>query len=93
MSGMKLVMGASGFLGSHVTRQLVELGDEVRVWIRQSSSTLGIDDLEVERHHVDLDIQTALDHSKATRELGWEPSPVEGSIRAGVRLFLDQGNR
>jgi dihydroflavonol-4-reductase len=35
----KLVMGASGYLGSHVTRQLVERGDDVRVWVRPSSSS------------------------------------------------------
>ena len=34
-----LVMGASGFLGSHVTRQLVHRGDEVRVLLRTSSET------------------------------------------------------
>ena len=55
MSGTKLVMGASGFVGSHVTRQLVERGDQVRVWIRESSSTVAFDDLDVERHHGDLD--------------------------------------
>lgn len=51
----KLVMGASGFVGSHVTRQLVERGDRVRVWLRETSSTVGIDGLDVERHHGDLD--------------------------------------
>ncbi len=60
MSGTKLVMGASGFLGSHVTRQLVERGDRVRVWIRESSSTVAFDDLDVERHHGDLDDDAAL---------------------------------
>jgi uncharacterized protein YbjT (DUF2867 family) len=29
-----LVIGASGFLGSHVTRQVVDRGDDVRVLIR-----------------------------------------------------------
>ncbi len=56
----KLVMGASGFLGSHVVRQLVERGDEVRVWIRESSSTVAFDDLDVERHQGDLDDDAAL---------------------------------
>ena len=37
-----------------------------------------------------LYVQTALDHSKATHELGWEPAPIEGAIRAGVRWFLDE---
>jgi dihydroflavonol-4-reductase len=53
-------MGASGFLGSHVTRQLVDRGDEVRVWIRESSSTVGFDDLDVERHYGDLDDHAAM---------------------------------
>jgi dihydroflavonol-4-reductase len=55
MAATKLVMGASGFLGSHVTRLLVEGGDHVRVWIRESSSTVGFDDLEVERCYGELD--------------------------------------
>lgn len=40
-----------------------------------------------------MHIQSALDHSKATRELGWEPRPVEEAIRAGVRWFSDQYRR
>jgi dihydroflavonol-4-reductase len=54
MGGTKLVMGASGFVGSHVTRQLVERGDNVRVWVRASSSTRAFDQLDVERHYGDL---------------------------------------
>jgi dihydroflavonol-4-reductase len=46
----KLVIGASGFLGSHVTRQLAQRGDDVRILLRQSSSTQAIDDLDLERH-------------------------------------------
>lgn len=52
--GKKLVIGASGFLGSHVTRRLVERGDDVRVLIRRTSSTRGIDGLPVERHYGDI---------------------------------------
>jgi len=52
--GTTLVMGASGFLGSHVTRQLVQRGDAVRVWIRGSSSTRAFDDLDVEVCRGDL---------------------------------------
>jgi hypothetical protein len=33
----RLVIGASGFLGSHVTRQLVDRGDDVRVLIRRAA--------------------------------------------------------
>lgn len=46
---MKLVIGASGFLGSHVVRQLVESGERVRILIRETSDTRSIDDLDVER--------------------------------------------
>jgi dihydroflavonol-4-reductase len=50
----KLVIGASGFLGSHVTRQLVGSGADVRVMLRRTSSTQGIDDLDVERCYGDV---------------------------------------
>lgn len=49
-----MVIGASGFLGSHVTRQLVERGDDVRVLLRRTSSTKPIDDLNVERQYGDV---------------------------------------
>lgn len=49
-----LVMGASGFLGSHVTRQLARRGDDVRVLLRRTSDTRGIDDLDVQRCYGDL---------------------------------------
>jgi nucleoside-diphosphate-sugar epimerase len=48
------VIGASGFLGSHVTRQLVASAADVRVMLRRTSSTRGIDDLEVERCYGDV---------------------------------------
>lgn len=38
-AGKKLVIGASGFLGSHVTRQLAAAGADVRVMLRHTSST------------------------------------------------------
>lgn len=50
----KLVIGASGFLGSHVTRQLVDAGQDVRVLLRATSSTRGIDGLDVEIHRGDI---------------------------------------
>jgi nucleoside-diphosphate-sugar epimerase len=33
-------MGASGFVGSHVTCKLVERADDVRVYLRKSSLTV-----------------------------------------------------
>src|SRR3989442_8170916 len=43
-----LVTGASGFLGSHVTRQLVARGEDVRVLLRPSSPDRAIADLSLE---------------------------------------------
>jgi dihydroflavonol-4-reductase len=54
MAQTMLVIGASGFLGSHVTRQLVERGDRVRVLVRPSSSTVAFDDLDVDVHRGEL---------------------------------------
>ena len=44
-----LVMGASGFLGSHVVKELVAAGREVRIMVRPTSDTRAIDHLNVER--------------------------------------------
>jgi len=43
-----LVTGASGFLGSHVARQLVARGEDVRVMMRPSSTNRAIGDLSLE---------------------------------------------
>ena len=43
-----LVTGAAGFLGSHVARQLVSRGDDVRVLMRASSTNRAIADLSLE---------------------------------------------
>jgi dihydroflavonol-4-reductase len=42
-----LVTGASGFLGAHVSRLLVERGDEVFVFVRPTSELGALDELEV----------------------------------------------
>lgn len=49
-----LVIGANGYLGSHVTRQLVEGGEDVRVMVREGAKTIGIDDLTVTRFVGDI---------------------------------------
>jgi dihydroflavonol-4-reductase len=42
-----LVTGATGFLGGHLTRLLVERGDEVRALVRTGSQTASLDRLQV----------------------------------------------
>ncbi|MGE2720386.1 NAD-dependent epimerase/dehydratase family protein [Mycolicibacterium celeriflavum] len=64
-----LVMGASGFVGSHVTRKLVERGDDVRVYLRTTSSTVAIDDLDAKRCYGDLYDEEALRAAMADRDV------------------------
>jgi uncharacterized protein YbjT (DUF2867 family) len=57
---VKLVIGASGFLGSHVARQLVHRGDRMRVLLRRTSSTAALDDLDIDRRYGDVFDDSAL---------------------------------
>lgn len=58
MNAPKLVIGANGFLGSHVTRQLVAdcapQKGEVRAMVRPAANTRSIDDLPLTRFHGDV---------------------------------------
>lgn len=47
--GKTLVLGASGFLGSHVTKVLCEQGRDVRILVRPTSNTAATDHLHLER--------------------------------------------
>jgi dihydroflavonol-4-reductase len=58
-----LVTGASGFLGSHVTRQLVARGETVRVLLRSSSTNRAIADLSLEYVTGDLRDPASLDRA------------------------------
>jgi len=58
-----LVTGAAGFLGSHVARQLVARGDEVRVLLRASSTNRAIADLSLEYVTGDLRDPASLDRA------------------------------
>jgi nucleoside-diphosphate-sugar epimerase len=97
---MKLVMGASGFLGSHVTRQLVEGGEDVRVMLRSTSSTRGIDDLDVKRVYGDLFDDDALRAAMAGCDTVYycvvdarmwlrDPAPLFRTNVEGLRHVLD----
>src|SRR6478736_2243412 len=93
-------MGASGFLGSHVTRTLVERGDRVRVLLRESSSTRAIDDLDVDRHYGDIfdtdAVRIAMHGCDAvfycvvdTRAWLRDPAPLFRTNVEGLRGVLD----
>jgi dihydroflavonol-4-reductase len=60
-----LVTGAAGFLGSHVTRQLVARGEVVRVLMRASSTNRAIADLPLEYVTGDLRDAASLDRAMA----------------------------
>jgi len=58
-----LVTGASGFLGSHVARQLVARGEAVRVLMRASSTNRAVADLSLEYITGDLRDPASLDRA------------------------------
>jgi len=96
----KLVMGANGFLGSHVTRQLVEAGADVRVMVRAGANTVGIDDLGVIRFVGDVFDAATVRRAMAgcdtvhycvvdTRAWLRDPSPLFRTNVVGLRGVLD----
>lgn len=100
MGDKKLVIGASGFLGSHVTRQLVAAGEDVRVMLRRTSSTAGIDDLELERCYGDVFDDAALEAAMAGCDVVYycvvdarmwlrDPAPLFRTNVEGLRHVLD----
>jgi dihydroflavonol-4-reductase len=93
-------MGATGFVGSHVTRKLVQHGDDVRVYVRKSSNTVAIDDLDVERCYGDLRDEDALRSAMADRDVVFycvvdtrfylrDPSPLFETNVESLRRVLD----
>src|SRR5246127_4174055 len=60
-----LVTGASGFLGSHVARELVSRGEEVRVLMRPSSTNRAVGDLSLEYVTGDLRDPASLERAVA----------------------------
>jgi len=96
----KLVIGASGFLGSHVTRQLVAAGHDVRVMLRPTSSTKGIEDLDVERCYGDIFDDEALRAAMSGCDVVFycvvdarmwlrDPTPLFRTNVEGLRHVLD----
>jgi len=100
VSAPKLVIGANGFLGSHVTRQLVATGADVRVMVRPGANTRSIDDLDVTRFHGDVfdsatvrEAMQGCDHVYYcvvdTRAWLQDPSPLFRTNVEGLRNVLD----
>ena len=100
MSAPKLVIGANGFLGSHVTRQLVAAGADVRAMVRTTANTRSIDDLDVTRFHGDVfDTATVREAMEGCDEVyycvvdtrAWlqDPSPLFHTNVEGLRSVMD----
>jgi dihydroflavonol-4-reductase len=100
VSAPKLVIGANGFLGSHVTRQLVAEGADVRVMVREGANTRSIDDLAVTRFHGDVfDTATVREAMRGcdqvyycvvdTRAWLQDPAPLFRTNVEGLRNVLD----
>ncbi len=96
----KLVIGANGFLGSHVTRLLVDAGEDVRVMVRPSANTIAIDHLDVTRFHGDIFDSATLAEAMAgcddvyycvvdTRAWLRDPSPLFRTNVEGTRNVLE----
>lgn len=96
----KLVIGANGFLGSHVTRALVADGAEVRAMVRPSANTRSIDDLPVTRVEGDVfdtaTVREAMDGCDDvyycvvdTRAWLRDPAPLFRTNVDGLRNVLD----
>jgi dihydroflavonol-4-reductase len=58
-----LVTGATGFLGSHVARQLAARGETVRILVRAASQLRAVEDLPLEKAEGDLRDAASLDRA------------------------------
>jgi len=95
-----LVIGGNGYLGSHVTRRLVEDGQQVRVMVRAGANTIGIDDLDVTRFVGDIWDDEILHEAMVGSDVvyycvvdtrGWlkDPTPLFRTNVEGTRNVLE----
>jgi len=93
-------MGASGNVGACVTRHLVSAGADVRVLLRKTSSTKGIDGLAVERYYGGISDAADLAAAMSDRDVVYycivdtraelrDPAPLFETNVNGLRKVLD----
>jgi dihydroflavonol-4-reductase len=99
-----LVTGATGFLGSHVARLLVQRGETVRLLVRPASSMRLLEGLPAERVAGDLRDAASLDSAVAGVETVYhvaadyrlwarDPREIYESNVAGTRNLLEAARR
>lgn len=98
-----LVTGATGFIGSHLVRLLVERGDEVRATVRPGSRLDGIAALEVETVRADVrdrrTVRRAMQgvervfHLAGTTNLGIAREQAFALNVEGTRIVLEEAMR
>src|SRR5215218_181238 len=101
--GKTLVTGASGFVGSHVLRALLERGDDVRVTLRRDSSRAAQEGLEVAVATAQLGDRAALRralrgvdrvfHVAGTTNLRASPAELTRVNVEGTRMVLEEALR
>jgi dihydroflavonol-4-reductase len=98
-----LLTGASGFIGSHVARLLVERGDDVRALVRPGSKLTALDGLELETVRGDIcdrrSVRRAMQgiervfHVAGTTKLTLPRERVFAVCVEGTRIVLEEALR
>ncbi|MGZ4312324.1 MAG: NAD-dependent epimerase/dehydratase family protein [Solirubrobacteraceae bacterium] len=101
--GRTLVTGATGFIGSHVARLLVERGDEVVVTVRPESSLEPLDGLDVRHVRADILDRRAIRramrgvdrvfHVAGTTDLRADRARLFSIAVEGTRIVLEEALR
>lgn len=71
-----LITGATGFIGSHLTEELVRRGHAVRCLIRPTSNLVWIQHLPIERAHGDFDDDVSLQKAVADVDIVFHAAGV-----------------